>query len=338
MNKAARLIVAATVVFGLASQLNADTPAIAEVTHQQFQIVKPDGDPNYSATDKVILTGIVLNSPEEMLDPTISEVDFGGEWQIFVQGEGTDHAGTAVWFGKNYSLVGSGDDYTDANYTSELSRINRDPNTGYIITAGDRVKITGWYKPYKGKLNIGEKHLVNPNFDFKIQLLKPAVGLPEPETITLDMVVTEANVPIFDANRLTGCEYYQGMLVRIDDVNIVNPQNWGPDGTITVRSSDGRTFPVQLGIGSGFARFSCPEGQIDVIGIFNQESPHYVAPYKDGYHLWVTNYDGNGLVITDRGHPRGNLPGDINNDYIVNFKDIAELASNWLQSRIGLYN
>jgi len=57
---------------------------------------------------------------------------------------------------------------------------------------------------------------------------------------------------------------------------------------------------------------------------------------KDGYRLWVPNYDGNGLVLTDRGHKRGNLPGDINTDYVVDFYDFAELAENWLQQRAGL--
>jgi hypothetical protein len=41
-------------------------------------------------------------------------------------------------------------------------------------------------------------------------------------------------------------------------------------------------------------------------------------------------------VLTDRGHKRGNLPGDINTDYKVDFIDFAEFAENWLQQRAGL--
>jgi hypothetical protein len=50
----------------------------------------------------------------------------------------------------------------------------------------------------------------------------------------------------------------------------------------------------------------------------------------------VVDYDGNGLVLTDRGHERGNLPGDINTDYKVDFEDFAELAEHWLRQRAGL--
>ena len=90
---------------------------------------------------------------------------------------------------------------------------------------------------------------------------------------------------------------------------------------------------------SGISRYDCPTGQIDVIGIMDQKSTG-IPPNLDhtkGYRLLVLNYDGNGLVLGDTGHPRGNLPGDINNDYIVDFRDFAEFAENWLQNRAGLY-
>jgi hypothetical protein len=92
---------------------------------------------------------------------------------------------------------------------------------------------------------------------------------------------------------------------------------------------------VKLGIGDGFTRYACPTGQISIIAIFDQEASGYTV-CKDGYRLWVPDYDGNGLVLTDRGHKRGNLPGDINTDYIVDFYDFAELAENWLQQVAGM--
>jgi len=174
-------------------------------------------------------------------------------------------------------------------------------------------------------------------FDFEIELLQPAFGLPEPELITLDMVKDANDQYIFDQSRLTGCEYYQSRLVRVDDVNIVDPDNWRPDGTVTIMDRTGRTFPVKLGIGDGFTKYECPTGQIDVIGIFDQESSGFTV-CTDGYRLWVPNYDGNGLVLTDRGYERGNLRGDINMDYKVDFRDLAELAENWLKQRAGLYD
>ena len=327
---------ACLIVLVLAFSALADDSTVAEVTHWELQAVNESGVGTYDATDKVIITGIVLNNPEEMLDPTPGTGFLGGQWQIFIQGEGNDHAGTAVWLGQYYSRIGEKYDYNDQELIGELCRINKDPNTGYTISTGDRVKVTGWYMFHNGKLNINEKHRIEPFFDFQVELIKPAVGLPVPEVVKLNQL-KDTNGFIFDSNRLTGCEYYQGRLVRIEDVNIINPGNWGRDGTITIRDSNGVEFDVQLGIGSGFSRFGCPEGQIDVIGILNQESSSPTI-CKDGYHIWVTNYDGNGRVLTDSGHPRGNLPGDVNRDYIVDFKDFAQLAENWLQSRAGLHD
>ena len=335
MNKIMVVMAALVLIFVAAAK--GDEPTVAEVNHWDLQAVNENGVGTYSATNKVIITGIILNNSEEMLDPTPSSVEMGGEWQIYIQGEGQDHAGTAVFMGQNYLTAGGSGNYTDSELLSELCRINHDPNTGYIFTAGDRIKVTGWYKFYKGKLNVNEKHQVETEFDFDIELVKPAVGLPQPEIITLDIVKDGSDQYIFDQTRLTGCEYYQARLVRVDDVNIINPENWAPDGTVTIKDKTGRTFPVKLGIGDGITRYPCPTGQIDVIAIFDQEASSYTI-CKDGYRLWVPNYDGNGFVLTDRGHKRGNLPGDINTDYIIDFYDFAELANNWLQTRAGLSN
>lgn len=320
-----------------ATSAKGDEPTVADVNHWQFQAVDEDGYGTYSPadSDKVILQGIVLNNPEEMLNPTPGYGYMGGQWQIYIQGEGDDHAGTAVWLGQYYSKVSSSEDYTDEELLAEFCRINHDPCTGYIFAAGDRVKVTGWYKFYKGKTNVNEKHDVNDFFDFTIELLELGIGLPQPEVITLDDVKDVNNNFIFDANRLTGCEYYQARLVRINDVNIVEPNDWGPNNTLTIKDVNGLTFPVKLGMGSGFSRFECPTGQIDAIGIFDQESSGYMV-CKDGYRIWVTNYDGNGLVLIDRGHPRGNMPGDINNDFRVDFKDFAQFAADWLECTPGL--
>jgi hypothetical protein len=328
------MVLAVMPVLILAGSVNSSGQTVAEVTHWQLQAVGEDGVGTYSATDKVIITGIVLNNPEEILNPTPSSVGMGGQWQIYIQGEANDHAGTAVYMGQNYSIAGGSGNYTDEELLSELCRVNHDPNTGYTFAAGDRVRITGWYKFYRGKLNVNEKHQVEPEFDLDIELVTPVVGLPQPETITLDLVKDSTDQYIFDETRLTGCEYYQARLVRVDDVNIIDPENWVPSGTVTISDNTGRTFPVKLGIGDGITRYPCPTGQIDVIAIFDQECSS--SPYTGGYRLWVPDYDGNGLVLTDRGHERGNLPGDINTDYTVDFYDFAELAGNWLLQRAGL--
>ncbi len=335
MNKTIVLATMMLLIFAVA--VRGDEPTVAEVTHWQLQAVDADGVGTYEDTDKIIIKGIVLNNPEEMLNPTPGTGYMGSQWQIYIQGEDDDHAGTAVYLGQYYAKVGGSGNYTDEEMLSELCRINHDPNTGYIFAAGDRLKVTGWYKFYKGKINANEKHQVEPMFDFEVELLEPAAGLPQPETITLDMVKDGNDQYIFDPSRLTGCEYYQARLVRINDVNIIDPENWGPDNTVTIMDVNGLTFPVKLGVGDGFTRYGCPAGQIDVIAIFDQESSGYLV-CKDGYRLWVIDYDGNELVLTDRGHERGNLPGDINTDYKVDFYDFAELANNWLQQTAGLSN
>ena len=311
MNRTAVLAAISLFVFTIAS--NSEGQITNEVTHRDLQAVNADGVSTYEASDKVTITGIVLNNPEEMLSQTPGTVGMGGQWQIYIQGEGEDHAGTAVFMGQNYSIAGGSGNYTDEEWLSELYRINYDPNTSYIFTAGDRIRVTGWFKFYKGKLNVNEKHQIEPLFDFDIELLKPAVGLPQPEVITLDMVKDENDEYIFDETRLTGCEYYQARLVRVDNVVIIDPENWGPDETVTIMDYTGRTFPVKLGIGDGFANYPCPTGQIDVIAISDQEASGY-SVCKDGYRLWVPNYDGNGLVLTDRDYNRTNLPDDINTD------------------------
>jgi hypothetical protein len=316
------------------STVRADDPTVAAVAHGQLQAVDEDGIGTYDAADKVIVTGIILNNPEEMLDPTSGTSGMGGQYQFYMQGDDADHAGTAVYMAQRYVYMGGGY-YTSEQWDSELWRMNHDPNTGYTFQAGDRVKVTGWYMFYKGKTNINEKHKSDPFYDVKIELVTPAAGLPQPETITLDLVKDAGNNYIFDQTRTTGCEYYQARLVRVNDVNIVDPNYWAANGTVTIKDSTGRTFPVKLGIGDGFKRFGCPAGQIDVIAILDQEASS-TSICKDGYRLWVTNYDGNGRVLTDRGHKRGNLPGNINTDGIVDFYDFAELANNWLIQRPGL--
>lgn len=316
------------------STVLADEPL--KVTHRQLQAVHPDGTSSFDDTGpwQVVLEGILLNDPEEWLDPTpdprIAPWYMGGQWEIMVCGEGDDHAGTFCWMGQNYGN-GPGDrNYTNEEWLAEICRLNRDPSSGYIFRAGDRIRVTGTYLFYNGKLNINENHQTDALFDFEVELVKPAVGLPQPEAIRLCDLKDESNIDIFDPNRLAGGEYYQARLVRIEDVNIVDPENWGPGKTITIREPSGRTLPVFLAFGDGSSRYPCPAGQVDAIGIIDQTG------LKTGYRLLVLNYDGNGLVLGDTGHPRGNLPGDINNDYAIDFGDFAELAENWLNHRAGL--
>ncbi len=305
------------------------TPA----THEQFQAVDEDGIGTYSAPGKVIIEGIVLNKPGDMTDPTpdyqSEPVDLGGQWQVFIQGEGDDHAGTAVYMGQNYELlpwIDPGGSYDDANWISEMQRVN-----AAQFGPGDRVRVTGYYLFYKGKTNVNERHKNDDANDFTIELLERGVGLPRPEVVALDDVKDGNDDFIFDPDREFGCEYYQGRLVRINDVNFVNANSWAPDAELLI--TDGaKTFPVKLGLGSGiYAGSNNLSEPFDVIGIFDQEAPGWPPDCKVGYRIWVMDYDGNGSVLASREHRRAARPGDVQPDGRVDFYDFAEMADDWLE-------
>ena len=149
------MVLAAMVMLAFVAAVKGDGPTVAAVTNWQLQAVDEDGVGTYDATDKVTITGIVLNNPEEMLDPTPSTSGMGGQWQVYIQGEGSDHAGTAVYMAQNYVMMGGGN-YTADQWSSEMWRANHDPNTGYTFHIGDRVSVTGWYMFHNGKTNINE--------------------------------------------------------------------------------------------------------------------------------------------------------------------------------------
>lgn len=303
---------------------------VAEVTHREFQAVDATGEHTYNATEKVILEGIVLHNPADMLDPTPDETitetfNLGGQWQIYFQGEGEDHAGTAVWLGQLYDnlpWVPLGGGYSNDEFVAELNRLN-----AAQFSPGDRIRVTGYYLSYNGKLNINEQHNKNPDHDFTIELLKQGVGLPRPEVVTLDDLKDNDDDFIFDPARTTGCEYYQARLIKIEQVTFVEVDTWGRDGELLI--TDGvKTFPVKLGRGNGiYAGSNNLTEPFDIIGILDQES----ADLKSGYRIWVMNYDGNGSILASREHRLADKPGDTNLNGVVDLIDLARMAEDWLK-------
>lgn len=280
--------------------LYAVDPTVGQVTHREFQAVQADGKPAYAATDKVILEGIVLHNPADMLDPTPDDTitamyNLGAQWQFFFQGEGDDHAGTAVFMGQLYGnmpWVDTGS-YSNEEWIAEMTRLN-----AAQFAPGDRIRVTGYFLPYKGKCNVNEQHNKNANRDFTIELLERGVGLPKPEVVSLCELKDEQDQFVFDSERLVGSEYYQGRLVKIEDVNVVDPNAWGPNRELVVTDGS-RTLPVKLGRGNGIYPGSFNLTQpFDVIGILDQES----ASLTGDYRLYVVNYDGNGEVLAAYEH------------------------------------
>lgn len=276
-------------------------PAVAKVTHSQLQAVNDSGEQTYNATDKVILEGILLHNPADMLDPTPNDTitetfNIGGQWQFFFQGEGDDHAGTSVWLGQLYNnlpWVPPDVDYSNEEFIAELNRLN-----AAQFSPGDRIRVSGYYLSYQGNLNINEQHNKNPDHDFTIELLERGVGIPKPEVVTLNELKDDNDNFIFDSARLTGCEYYQARLIKIEDVWFVDPNGWGPNAELMI--TDGvKTFPVKLGRGNGiYAGSNNLTEPFDIIAIMDQQSPSL----KSGYRLYVMNYDGNGLVLASYEH------------------------------------
>jgi len=62
------IVLTAVLTMVLAAIVKAD-PTVAGVTHSEFQAVDAGGEQTYSATDKVILEGVLLHNPADMLDP-----------------------------------------------------------------------------------------------------------------------------------------------------------------------------------------------------------------------------------------------------------------------------
>lgn len=302
-------------------------------THRQIQAVDEDGygtHPDLVTSNKVTVEGIVLNRPDFMLDATPNaDAPFGpgAMWQIYVQGEAGDHAGTAVWIGQVYdNIPGGSGTYTNGQWLDEIYRINHDPCSGYDFAPGDRVRVTGLLKFYGGKTNINERHDTDQANDFTIELIEPGVGLPQPELITLDELKDANDDFIFDPNRDFGCEYYQGRLVRIKNVVFIDANSWGPDAEMLITDGQ-KTFPLKLGLGWGIRTGSNNLTEpFDVISILDQE-----GGLKDNYRMWVLNYDGNGKVLTDRAYGRYNLPGDVDRDGKVDMFDFAWMADSWLK-------
>jgi len=274
---------------------------VAKITHRQFQAVNGSGEQTYTATQKVALEGIVLHNPADMLNPTpddtITEMyNMGAEWQLFFQGQGDDHAGTAVYLAQLYDnlpWIMPGGGYSNGQFIAELNRVNA---AGF--TVGDRIRVTGWFLSYKGKYNINEQHNNNPDHDFTIELVERGVGLPKPEVVSLDELKDNQDQFMFDPARLLGGEYYQGRLIKIEDVNVVDAKVWGPNATLTVTNGT-KTLPVKLGRGNGIYAGSLNLSRpCDVIGILDQDS----TDLRSGYQLYVMNYDGNGRVLASYEH------------------------------------
>ncbi len=287
-----------------------DWPSMPYTLHSNCQAVDGDGFGTFPVNSPIKMRGVLLNWGHSMLDPTPGAPEFlGGLWQRYVQTvEPGDFGGTACWMGQYIGkIVGNhpAGSYTDQEWVAELDRLDYDPATGHHFRPGDLVEVRARAPGlhFRGKTNINEQHANVPEADFDLVLLQADYGLPAAEVITLSEVKDAGDGFIFDQTRATGAEHYQGLLVQINNVSFVNPGDWGPNAGLTVQDGTGRTLPVLLGLGSGFTLYDPPPAPFDIIGIFDQEDYNPDDGYKDGYRLWVMDYDGSQFVVDDTVHP-----------------------------------
>jgi hypothetical protein len=284
--------------------LNA-SPALGDVTftyttHAALQAVLHGEDDVWGNTAwpggglapyPIQMTGVVINNPWDILnyDNSVDQP----QWQVFVQATaGGDYGGTAMYMRKKIPWAPS-QNYTDAEWSTEMARVNHPGGVSEPLQRGDRINIyaraPGAF--YNGKYNVNETHKKDPLLDFDIEILERGIELaPLAAQIALsDLTVGGDDGFIFDGTRATGCEHYQGSLVHLDNLLLDDPGNWGLNKTVTVRQDD-LTFKMLLGLDPDLALVDASllaTNPFSVIAILDQEDSS--APYTGGYRLWLTN-------------------------------------------------
>jgi len=275
-------------------------------TNWNLQAVNSNGVSTWLGAYPFTVVGAILNNPEDMLDtaydPSASaNGTMGAQWQVFIQGIGTDRCGTALWMGQNYNSLGAwipaGNSYDQAAWTAEMNRVNYDATSGHQFRQGDLVMVTvNKSLFYGGKLNINESHRTASANDFSISLITANYGLPTPDALTLSNLYASPDAPgydpaypMFDQTRTTGAEHYQGMYVRLNGLTLTDSSGWSEtdwaDRLCDVTDGLGHEFTLRIPL---YDLGDIPAGAFDVYGIINQESGSGING-RMGYELFVTS-------------------------------------------------
>ena len=283
-----------TLAIGFCGLLLAAGVSRAE-TVTNLEAVDANGVSTWNGSFPIVLTGVLLTDPGEMLDATpdylpwddgANMYNLGGQWQVFVQVvTNGDRGGVECWMAQDYGNLpwephDGSDSYTDDTWTAEVNRVSHDPATGHAFHKGDLVTITANGSLfYGGMQNINEEHSTDPAYDFTISLVSTNVGLPAPEVISLSSVISTNLSPtghydIFDPTRATGGEHWQGMRVRINGLQLVTTNGWNTNSDwdsryCTVTDGEGRQFPL---IHPLYDIGPAPTNQFNATGVFLQES------------------------------------------------------------------
>ena len=283
-----------TLAIGFCGLLLAAGVSRAE-TVTNLEAVDANGVSTWNGSFPIVLTGVLLTDPSEMLDATpdylpwddgANMYNLGGQWQVFVQVvTNGDRGGVECWMAQDYGNLpwephDGSDSYTDDAWTAEVNRVSHDPATGHAFHKGDLVTITANGSLfYGGMQNINEEHSTDPAYDFTISLVSTNVGLPAPEVISLSSVISTNLSPtghydIFDPTRATGGEHWQGMRVRINGLQLVTTNGWNTNSDwdsryCTATDGEGRQFPL---IHPLYDIGPAPTNQFNATGVFLQES------------------------------------------------------------------
>ena len=283
------------------------------VTHTELQAVKTNGASDWAETLPFAIRGVILNDPEEMLDPAFnpeaSSPSDGGQYQMFIQAvaEG-DRGGTALYMAQRSYI---GDHYDETIWSNEMQRVMFD-GTGRKFRKGDLVEVTARKAIfYNGKRNVNEMHRTTASNDFDVTLVQANVGLPAVEAITLADLKNTDDSAIFDPARELGGEHWQGMRVRLDGIRLADTNGWGQaawsNRICTAADATGRTLPLRLPR-TDLGPPPATSTWFSAVGILNQESDTWI----DGYELFVQEI---GPVLHVAQGPHGGVAVQFTADY-----------------------
>jgi hypothetical protein len=258
--------------------------------HSDLQAVDDLGTSAWSGQpgDKISLIGMLINNPWDMLNSSSSASQ--PQWQVFIQAVAPgDFGGTAVYMRMN-NPWNSAQNYTALEWYQEMERVNYPGQSTAPLQRGDLIRVDartpGMF--YGGKYNINEMHFKDPANNFDISILDRGLT-PQATLIDLSYLKDSLNNFIFDETRATGGEHYQGSLVHLDNLILVDdPSNWVLDGTVTVRQGD-LTMPLKLGLHPELLSIApTAETPFSINAILDQETPGG-GPFTGSYRLWLTN-------------------------------------------------
>lgn len=236
-------------VMGLALSV----PAQQITTIGEINTVDADGNPTFpgiQTSDRYTIEGIALND----IAVFNGQRQDGGTDTSLVLFAQDDSGGIQVYSGSWYGGGLAG--YPD-------------------VKQGDRIRVTGLTGFYGGKTNINDRHNADQRFD--ITILGSGVDI---APIPLDDLTAATE---FDQTRQTGGECYQGRLVVLRNVEIVDGA-WEPGGTVIVQDTTGGRLPVVLWHATGIGDQPKPQGTLDIVGVFNQDDIE--TPATEEYQLW----------------------------------------------------